>query len=101
MPNGLWELLQAVGAMQFGIKFSVSRKQSRRDVPQHSKVLIEFKSKWFIASFFIFAADTPARFFSCEECCFCMIGLFAEVVVLQASGCRLQIGSVNVILDFL
>ena len=61
-----------------------------------------FKGKWFIANFFMFfAAATPARCFSCEECCSCTIGLFEEVVVLQASNCRLQIGPANVILDFL
>ena len=76
MPNGLWELLQAVGAMQFGIKFSASRKQSRRDVPQHSKVLIEFKSKWFIASFFIFLQLIPR------------LGAFhAKSAVFAWSGC--------------
>ena len=103
MPNGFWELLQAVGAVQFGMEFSALRTKSRRDFPQHSKVAKKCFQRQVVHSelLYVFAAATPARCFSCEECCSCTIGLFEEVVVLQASNCRLQIGPANVILDFL
>ena len=103
MPNGWWELLQAVGAMQFGMEFSASRKRSRQDFLQPSKAAKRLFQKQVVHSelLYVFAAATPARCFSCEECCSCTIGLFEEVVVLRVSGCRLQIGPANVILDFL